>query len=58
MSAGWSLEIILLLQEHRQERDGTLNYILPDEEKYFKMEFAVLKNNEDINDFKVKCLKW
>ncbi|MHB1347817.1 MAG: aldose 1-epimerase family protein [Candidatus Humimicrobiaceae bacterium] len=37
--------------------EGTLNYILPDEEKTYKLEFAVLKNNADIKKFKAEVIK-
>ncbi len=35
----------------------TLNYLLPDEEKCFKLEFTILTGNKDINDFKAKFSK-
>jgi len=47
----------LITSKEEARRQGTLNYLLPDEEKCFKLEFAILTNNKDINDFKSKFLK-
>jgi len=38
-------------------RDGTLSYLLPEEEKIFKLEFCILKNNTDIKKLKAEILK-